>query len=113
MSMILQISSEQIDDKAVLRANGRLDTPNAPLLERKIEALLKGGHVKVLLDLAGVDYMSSAGLRILLSASKQLHAAGGGFCIFNVQDDAMDIIKMAGFNKIIKIFDTESEALKA
>ena len=112
MSMILKIIAEDVQNKAVLRLSGRIDTPNAPILEKKMHALIESGQKVVLLDMSGVDYLSSAGLRIFLSATKELKTRGGHFGLFNVQEDVMEIIKMAGFNKIIKLFDDEKQALQ-
>ena len=112
MSMILKITAEDLQNKTVLRLNGRVDAPNAPILEKKIEALIAAGKKDVLLDLAGVDYLSSAGLRVFLSATKEMKSQGGHFGLFNLQDEVLEIIKMAGFDKIIKLHDNEKQALQ-
>ena len=96
---------------AVLRLSGRLDATTSPILDEKIEELLKLKHLHLLLDFSQVEYLSSAGLRFLLSATKRYKSQGGILVIHSVADEVMEIIKMAGFEKILKISPNEQKAL--
>ena len=69
-------------------------------------------HVQLLLDFTDVDYLSSAGMRLLLSATKKLKAREGVLLLSGVGEEVMEIIKMAGFEKILAIFSSEKEALE-
>ena len=109
MNLIL----EEKDTHAILRLEGRVDATSAPLLEQKIDDLTHKGNSRLLIDFAQVDYLSSAGLRFLLAATKRYKSNGGTLVISSVGEEVMEIIKMAGFEKILKIFPNEEKALKA
>jgi len=112
MPVGIKIVIEEIEDKIVAHIDGRLDAPSAPTLEKTINSLIDDGKLKLVLDFSKVDYLSSAGMRLLLSASKKAKSKGGNLVIFSVHDDVMDIIKLAGFDKILNIYKTEQEALQ-
>ena len=110
--MDLHIDIEEIEKKIVLRLDGRLDASTVVILEKKLQVLETEGKTKVLLDFGQVDYMSSAGLRLLLSQTKKFHAINGSLVLFSVQEEVMEIIQLAGFEKILKICKHEQEALQ-
>lgn len=112
MSSGLKIQIEEDQGVAVTRLEGRLDAASAPVLERKLVEQVENGKLKILLDFAKVDYLSSAGMRLLLSMTKRLKGEGGGLHCCSVSEEVMEIIKMAGFERIIQIFPTEAEALQ-
>ena len=111
MSVSLQVELEEIDRKIILRLDGRLDAATTPVLERKIDSLIAENRVHLLLDFIHVDYLSSAGMRLLLSVAKKLKTKKGVLLIFSVTEDVMEIIKLAGFERILHIFESEQEAL--
>jgi anti-anti-sigma factor len=112
MGVGLHIALEEIEHRVILRIDGRLDAASAPILERKISSLMDEGHHHLILDFSRIDYLSSAGMRVLLSATKKLKAQKGALVLFSVADDVGDIIKMAGFDKILHICSSEKEALQ-
>ncbi len=112
MGVGLHITLEQIEHRVILRVNGRLDAASAPILERKIVNLIDEGHYHLILDFSRVDYLSSAGMRVLLSTTKKLHAKKGNLVLFSLAEDVGEIIKMAGFDKILHICASEKEALQ-
>ena len=80
----------------VLTINGRLDTANAPLLERKIKQW--GDDIsELVLDFSGLEYISSMGLRVLLQAKKTLTAKGRKLVINNMGDSIREVFEMTGF----------------
>lgn len=113
MSIGLTISIEEHQNKKIVRLDGRIDATSTPILEKKIAPLLEKQKQLVLIDFSKVDYLSSAGMRLLLSASKKLKAHGGKCLFCSMHEDVMEIIKMAGFERILSIYSTEAEALKA
>ena len=80
---------------------GRLDTMTAPQLEEALKGELDGAD-KLVLDFAKLEYISSAGLRVLLSAQKVM-AKKGGMKIRNVSDVIMEIFEVTGFSDILDI----------
>jgi len=112
MGVGLHIELEEIEHRIVLRIDGRLDAATAPILERRLNNLYDEHHYRMMLDFTRVDYLSSAGLRLLLSATKKFKAKQGNLILFSLQEEVSDIIKMAGFDKILHICSNEKEALQ-
>lgn len=112
MGVGLQIELEEIEHRVILRLDGRLDVASAPMLERKINNLIEEDHYYLLLDFSRIDYLSSAGMRVLLSAAKKLMSKKGNLILFSISEDVNEVIKMAGFDKILRIFSSEKEALQ-
>ena len=79
---------------------GRLDTITAPTLEEELKAL--SGVTTLVLDCSKLDYVSSAGLRVLLSAQKRIKGQGE-LIITNVCEAVMDIFEVTGFTDILDI----------
>jgi anti-anti-sigma factor len=107
----LKIQLEEIENRIILRIDGRLDAATAPILDRKINGLIDEHHYQLLLDFAKIDYLSSAGMRVLLAATQKLKAKNGALVLFSLSEDVAEIIKMAGFEKIMAICADEKEAL--
>ena len=97
----MNINIERENGKTLMKIEGRLDTTTAPELEKAIndegEAL-----ESLVLDFKGVDYISSAGLRVLLTAQKKMNAQGS-MELNNVSESVMDIFEMTGFADILVI----------
>ena len=80
---------------------GRLDTVTAPQLELELKSSIDGID-KLFLDFTSLEYISSAGLRILLSTQKIMNKQGG-MVIRNVNEDVMDIFEITGFVDILTV----------
>ncbi len=80
---------------------GRLDTTTSPQLENELKTALDG-VTELIFDLAGLEYISSAGLRVLLSAQKTMNKQGS-MTIRNVNSDVMDVFDVTGFVDILNI----------
>lgn len=112
MGVGLRIELEEIEHRVILRIDGRVDAASAPILERKINSLIEENHTHLLLDFNRVDYLSSAGMRVLLASLKKLKAQKGDLILFGVSEEVGDVIKMAGFDKILRIYSSEKEAIQ-
>lgn len=97
----MNINIEKVNNSTVFKLEGRLDTVTAPKLEQAInnegDAL-----VNLVLDFGEINYISSAGLRVLLGAQKKMNAQGN-MELINVSNDVMDILEMTGFADILVI----------
>lgn len=113
MALGLNISFDQQPKRTLVHLEGRLDATTTPQLEKKILNFLQKEKQKLLLDFSKIDYLSSAGMRLLLSATKKVKSHGGKLVFSAMNDEVLQIVKMAGFDKILEIYSTESEALKA
>lgn len=112
MSIGLTIELEEIEKVVILRLDGRLDAATVPVLDKKIQTLIDEGHIQIALDFASVEYLSSAGMRVLLAESRKLHGKQGTFVLFSLSSEVEEILKMAGFDRILHIFPSEKEALQ-
>ena len=97
----MNINIEKVDNSTVFKLEGRLDTVTAPELENAInnegEAL-----ENLVLDFGGINYISSAGLRVLLGAQKKMQKIGS-MKVVNVCEGVMEVFEMTGFADILVI----------
>ena len=85
--------------EAIIQITGRLDTITAPALDKTINEEI-GDAKNLILDMKSLEYISSAGLRVLLSAQKKLKQA---MKLINVQEPVMEVFEMTGFADILVI----------
>ena len=99
---IMTVTKNIDGDKLVVNIEGRLDTITAPQLENELSDI--SADIKHLVfDLANLEYMSSAGLRVMLSTHKKMVAEGGDLVIKNANEDIMEIFDITGFMDILNI----------
>ena len=97
----MNINIEKRNDVTLMALEGRLDTTTAPELEKAINN--EGEALKnLVLDFKAVNYISSAGLRVLLTAQKKMNVQGS-MELINVSEEVMDIFEMTGFADILVI----------
>ena len=98
---MLNIQKTNEEDGILYELEGRLDTVTAPELEESLQESLKE-TANLVLDLEKLDYISSAGLRVLLSAQKIINDKGT-MKVIHVNDTIMEIFEVTGFNEILTI----------
>ena len=97
----MNINIEKDNGRVVMKIEGRIDTVTAPELENAINN--EGETLQFLvLDFEAVNYISSAGLRVLLGAQKKMNVQGS-MELINVSEDVMDILEMTGFADVLVI----------
>jgi anti-sigma B factor antagonist len=92
----LEINQETRGDEIVLLCTGRLDANNAGHLNDYINRIVREGSYHILLDLSGIEYLSSAGIRSLVGQYKNLKAVNGHFCILAMSDSVRQVLNMVG-----------------
>jgi len=97
----MTITKKENGKSFTLSVEGRLDTLTSPELEKEINELSSSAE-DLVVDFAKLEYISSAGLRVLLSAHK-LFAKKGGMTITNVNETVLDIFEVTGFKDILTI----------
>jgi anti-sigma B factor antagonist len=97
----MTIESKKDAGKLTLTITGRLDTSTAPMLEEELKASYDG-VTELVFDLAKLEYISSAGLRVLLSAQKTMNKQGS-MKVINVGEEIMEIFEITGFTDILNI----------
>ena len=95
----MTISKNAEGSKLTVAVEGRLDTTTAPQLEEEFKSSLEGVE-DLVLDFSGLDYFSSAGLRVLLSAQKQMNKVGK-MTLTGVSNEIMEIFEVTGFSDIL------------
>jgi anti-anti-sigma factor len=108
----MEMSETSTGGAKVLALTGRLDTASATQVEARLVGLVKAGG-PVVVDMGGVSYVSSAGLRALLLAAKQARAANAGFSIAAPQAMVLEVLQISGFDKILGIHKDAAEAAAA
>ena len=98
----MDISKKKENDAIVINVKGRLDTNTAPELEKFVAEEIKDAK-KLKLDLAELDYISSAGLRVVLTLHKQMSGKGGSLVVAHPQDEVMEVFDMTGFSSFLVI----------
>ncbi len=106
----MEIQTRDTNDIKVIDLIGKLDTNTAPDAEKHLNELIKKGAKKILVNLEKLDYISSAGLRVLLFTNKQLQNTSGLLRICNLNEVVQEIFDISGFSSIFNVFVTESEA---
>lgn len=98
---MLNIEKKSEGKHVVLALSGRLDTTTAPMLETEVKAL-PDNMESLVLDFASLDYISSAGLRVLLSAQKTMNKQGT-MKIIHTSESIMEIFEVTGFSDILTV----------
>ena len=100
----MEIKQTREDERLTVQLNGRLDAVTAIQLDKEISKMLDGVE-DLTLDLAKLDYIASAGLRILLKFQKRMNTQGN-FKIINVNRDVREVLDMTGFSRLLTIEDS-------
>ena len=108
----MQITVKTTNEVKVLAFEGRLDTGTSPDAQQQLIRLIEEGETKILVNLEKVDYISSAGLRVLLVVAKQLKATDGELRICSLNEVVKEVFDISGFDMILPISASESEALE-
>ena len=98
---MLTINKTETDSELTVTLAGRLDTTTAPELEKELKTSLDG-VTALTIDMTELEYISSAGLRVLLSAQKVMNKQGS-MVVCNVQEDIQEIFEVTGFVDILTI----------
>lgn len=108
----MEIRETTADDIVVLEVDGRLDTKTAHTLEKKLLELLGAAQVRILIDMAPLEYLSSAGLRVLLMLGKKLNGTdNGNLVLCGMNESVREVFDIAGFTSVFTIRATRAEAL--
>ena len=98
----MNITKDYHEKELTLSVEGRIDTITSQELDKEINAEI-GNFDSLIMDFADLEYISSAGLRVLIATQKKLKADNIQFVIRNVNDTINEIFRMSGFNKVLKI----------
>ena len=96
----------------VVALAGSLDSNTSPEAQQALDGILAAGGRKLVIDFTALDYISSAGLRVLLGAAKRLNGPDGTLRLFGLNATVKEVFQISGFSTILAVFATEADALK-
>jgi anti-anti-sigma factor len=108
----MEASFEQVGSQLLIAVSGRLDTVSAPRFDERVAPVLAQPHKRILLDMSGVNYISSAGLRSILHLVKHTTDNGGRVGLFSVPAQIMDVLEISGFPERLDVYPDRASALK-
>jgi anti-sigma B factor antagonist len=108
----MEITTQKFKQCDLVTAKGRVDSATAVQLGEALEAITKDGRYKIVLDMGGVEYMSSAGMRVLLATQKECKKLGRGEVVLaSIPDLVKDAFDLAGFLPLFSIYDEATPAV--
>jgi len=108
----MEIIETKHDQFHVFKLNGRLDSNTAMGFEQKLFECIENGTRHLILDFEQLDYISSAGLRVILKATKNLKGAEGKLVLCAMQDYVKEVFEISGFDSFLPIVPTMDDAMK-
>lgn len=108
----MEITTRMQGDVTIVGVVGNLDSKSSPEAQRALDAILAGGGRKIAVDFTALDYISSAGLRVMLSVAKKLGSTGGALRTFGLNATVREVFDISGFSRILAVFPSEAEALE-
>jgi anti-anti-sigma factor len=107
----MQVTTSKQGDVLVVEVHGRIDMISSEQLEKRLLDLAASGERWLALDLAGVDYVSSAGLRVFVLVARQLKTAGGAMYFCTPCEPVWEVFKLAGLTLRYDVVPTRAEAV--
>lgn len=108
----MNITQNEKDGIMELSISGRLDAVSAVEADKDFSSIIAEGHNNLLIDLNKLDYISSAGLRVLLVVAKRIQQNSGKVVLCALTTNVKEVFEISGFSSIFNIFATSSEAIK-
>jgi anti-sigma B factor antagonist len=108
----MEVNVRPLKRVQLVELSGRIDHQNAPLLEQKLSELVDAGNFRLVIDMSGVEYISSAGLRVLLGIRKKVRRWNrGDLRLAALKPTIKDTFELVGFTRIFDIYDDVIEAV--
>jgi anti-anti-sigma factor len=95
----------------LVSVTGRMDAVSSPEFEKELGKLIDEGNINFVVDLTGLDYISSSGLRSVLVTAKKLKGKNGQILLASLQDVVKEVFEISGFSAIIPIHESVEEAM--
>ena len=107
----MQITTQEQKRVSVMSVAGRVDSATAPDLENGLKALVESDKTQIVLDLKDVEYMSSAGLRAMVSTLKAVKRVNGDLRLASPSPRVEEVLRLAGLTSIFSIHPSRDEAV--
>ncbi len=109
----MKIEEQTVDSVVVVSLDGRVDGSTAPDLEKCLSGVVERGNTQILLDCGKMDYISSAGLRVVLVGAKKCQQGGGKLTLCTLRATCKSVMEVSGFLTMLDYHDTRESALAA
>ena len=109
----MEMTQSKKEKLVILGLKGKLDANTSNSLEEKLLSLIEGGEKQIVVDFSHLDYISSAGLRVILMAAKRLKNANGKIVLCALNENVREVFDLAGFSTIFSIYPSQQEASQA
>ncbi len=111
--MAIRVNAKPLKRVDLVQVSGRVDSSTAPQFEAAVQQIIDEGRYRIVVDLSGTEYMSSAAFRVLISALKQVKKGTrrGDVRLAGVSPKLLQTFKLGGFDDLFKFFDTQAEAV--
>ncbi len=106
--LLTHTQSDAID---IVELSGRLVMADAPEARQQLKTIIEAGHGKLILDLAGVSFMDSSGLSVLISAYKAVRAKGGDMVLLSLTPTVQSLIELTRLQQVFEIFTEKAAAI--
>jgi anti-anti-sigma factor len=108
----MEIIQKEENGIVFIEIKGRLDADSSPEAEKVVKEALKDQTTRVLFNLSSLEYLSSAGLRVLLGAAKEMRRKDGKIVLCDLNEFVKEIFEVSGFQSLIPIADTVESGIK-
>ncbi len=109
----MEINTTEHNGVNVVSIVGKIDASNAGKVTKELDSLLQEGKFLLVGDFGQVDYISSAGLRVILAALKSARNQKGDFSLANVRENVRTVLEYSGFTRLIKLYPDVDSAVAA
>jgi anti-anti-sigma factor len=109
----MKIETRQVDGVLLVGISGRLDSLTSGDAGDQIVAIAQGGNRRVLLDLEKLEFLTSAGMRVIIRGARLVAENQGELKICNASEHIRKLLELSGFNSLIKVYDSKSDAILA
>ena len=107
----MDVKTTEYKRVAVVQPVGRVDSNTSAEFEAELRRLVDSGHINLVLDLSKIDFLSSAGLRVIVSTMKSTRKNGGNICVAEAKARAAEVMKLAGLDSVIDMHPTREAAI--
>ena len=101
------------DEVVIIMPDSQMDTNTSPETEKVLVEQIDAGETRIVVDFSKTDYMSSAGLRVILKTASLLQEKGGDFALCNANEQIVEVLEISGFLEIVKYFSSLDDAVAA
>ncbi|HSE02135.1 MAG TPA: STAS domain-containing protein [Burkholderiales bacterium] len=109
----MDLKEEQVGSVTVLQVKGRLDSTTSPMLGERLTAMLGAAKARVLLDFGQLEYISSAGFRVLLQAAKRAEQNASKLVLCGISGKVRQLFDLGGFLDLFSITATRNDGIAA